>query len=336
MSSYSLNFFLGRKTKRTRGEGASTPTMRPRVVVSSSGQHLPIFVRESGVREKGCLSHHLRGLRIWEQRKPGLPKTIHVDILKEYPLSEGEARRRFGDTLHVASLGAIAKDDGTVRPIFDGTHSVRLNSRIHIEDHLHFPGPPCVARAMELLQDEGHHLLVGVAADVAKAHRRVKHRPEDHGYLGCRAWEDGPIWLNRVGTLSMVCAAYHFARLAGLVGRCALMILQTCPLFQFLFADDLKFFSGGARKYLDIWTILVFWLMVGAPFKWSKFRAGVQLENVGFAFDYFRFTLGLSERRAAWIIEYVASAEKGKGPLDHCLCGVCGSLGLCQPGPVLA
>ena len=170
---------------------------------------------------------------------------------------------------------------------------------------------------MELLQDEGHHLLVGVAADVAKAHRRVKHRPEDHGYLGCRARDDGPIWLNRVGTFGMACAAYHFARLAGLVGRCALMILQTCPLFQFLFADDLKFFSGRARKYLDIWTILVFWLMAGTPFKWSKFRGGVQLEYVGFAFDYFRFTLGLSERRAAWIIEYIDSAEKGRGLLDH-------------------
>ena len=104
---------------------------------------------------------------------------------------------------------------------------------------------------------------MGLAADVAKAHRRVK--PEDHGYLGCRAREDGPIWLNRVGTFGMACAAYHFARLAGLVGRCALTILQTCPLFQFLFTDDLKFFSGGARKYVDIWTILVFWLMVGTP-----------------------------------------------------------------------
>ena len=67
-----------------------------------------------------------------------------------YPLSEKEAPCRFGDTLHVAALGAIAEDDGTVRPIFDGTHSVRLNNRIHIEDHLEFPGPPCVAWARYL------------------------------------------------------------------------------------------------------------------------------------------------------------------------------------------
>ena len=42
-----------------------------------------------------------------------------------YPLSEAEARRRFGDKLHVASLGAIEKDDGSVRVIFDGAHRFR-------------------------------------------------------------------------------------------------------------------------------------------------------------------------------------------------------------------
>ncbi|CAE7826044.1 unnamed protein product [Symbiodinium sp. CCMP2592] len=234
-----------------------------------------------------------------------------------FPLSEAEARKRFGDKLHVASLGAIMKDDGTVRTIFDGTHSVKLNNRIRIDDHLEFPGPSCVGRAMEEMEDDGYHLLIGVAADVAKGHRRYKHRSEDHGYLGCRAREDGPIWFNRVGTFGMACAAYHFARLVGLIGRCALTVLMTSPLFQFLFADDLKFFSGGPRKYDHVWTILVFWLMVGTPFKWSKFRGGVQLDYVGFAFDYFRFSMGLSERRANWIIEYVNAARRDRGLLDH-------------------
>ncbi|CAE6970985.1 unnamed protein product [Symbiodinium sp. CCMP2592] len=234
-----------------------------------------------------------------------------------FPLSEAEARKRFGDKLHVASLGAIMKDDGTVRTIFDGTHSVKLNNRIRIDDHLEFPGPSCVGRAMEEMEDEDYHLLIGLAADVAKGHRRFKHRSEDHGYLGCRAREDGPIWFNRVGTFGMACAAYHFARLVGLIGRCALTVLMTSPLFQFLFADDLKFFSGGPRKYDHVWTILVFWLMVGTPFKWSKFRGGVQLDYVGFAFDYFRFSMGLSERRANWIIEYVNAARRDRGLLDH-------------------
>ena len=69
-----------------------------------------------------------------------------------------------------------------------------------------------------------------------------------------------------------------------------------------------------------MWTYGPFWSSgswLAHPFKWSKFRGGVQLEYVGFAFDYYRFTLGLSERRAAWVIEYVDSAENGRGMLDH-------------------
>ncbi|CAE7380048.1 unnamed protein product, partial [Symbiodinium sp. CCMP2456] len=90
-----------------------------------------------------------------------------------YPLSEKEARRRFGDTLRVASLGAIIKDDGTVRALFDGTHSVKLNNLITIADKLEFPTPSNAARATEIQQEDGNHLLVGIAADIAKAHRLV-------------------------------------------------------------------------------------------------------------------------------------------------------------------
>ena len=203
-----------------------------------------------------------------------------------YPLSEKEARRRFGDTLRVASLGAIIKDDGSVRALFDGTHSVKLNNMITIADKLEFPTPSNVARAMEVQLEDGNHLLVGIAADIAKAHRRYKHAPEDHGYLGCRARPDGPVWINRVGTFGVACAAYHFARLAGLVGRGALRVAQQATLFQMLFADDLQIMAGGESKYHDIWVVLLYWLMVGTPFKWSKFRGGVCLDYVGFYFDY--------------------------------------------------
>ncbi|CAE7928416.1 unnamed protein product, partial [Symbiodinium sp. KB8] len=72
-----------------------------------------------------------------------------------YPLSEKEARRRFGDTLRVASLGAIIKDDGSVKALFDGTHSVKLNNMITIADKLEFPTPSNVARAMEIQLEVG-------------------------------------------------------------------------------------------------------------------------------------------------------------------------------------
>ena len=127
-----------------------------------------------------------------------------------------------------------------------------------------------------------------MAADIAKAHWRFLHCEEDHGYLGCRVQPEGPIWINRVGTFGVACAAYHFASLAGIVGRVALRLAQQRFVFQFLYAHDLQLMAGGERKYDHVWFVILAWLMMGTPFRWSKFR-------VGFAFDYFRFQLGLSE-----------------------------------------
>ena len=40
-------------------------------------------------------------------------------------------------------------------------------------------------------------------------------------------------------------------------------------------------------------------------FSYPKFRGGFQLDYVGFWMDYSRFELGLSEKRANWLIKFV-------------------------------
>jgi len=57
--------------------------------------------------------------------------------------------------------------------------------------------------------------------------------------------------------------------------------------------------------------------MVGTPFKWSKFRGGVCLDYVGGYFEYFKFKVGLSERRASWIMEFILDVQKGRGMVEH-------------------
>ena len=93
--------------------------------------------------------------------------------------------------MRVASLGAIPKDDERVRVIFDATHFVQINNHIRIQDRLEFPGPEASAAVMEETLEVGYRLMVAVAADIALAHRRFKHRAEDVGLLGCRADEEG-------------------------------------------------------------------------------------------------------------------------------------------------
>ena len=234
-----------------------------------------------------------------------------------FPLSLKEAKRRFGERLRVASLGAIPKGDGRVRVIFDATHFVQINNQIAIQDRLEFPGPEASATLMDVTLEAGHRLMIAVAADIALAHRRCKHREEDVGLLGCRVEEEGPIWFNRVGTFGVACAAYHFARLASLMGRLVMRLWGQAHVFQLLFADDLKMVGAGSRKYDLIWYMLITWIMVGSPFRWPKFRGGVCLDFVGFYMDYCKFEVGLSERRTAWIVDWVEEVQKNGGLVAH-------------------
>ena len=228
-----------------------------------------------------------------------------------YPISEAEARRRFGDTLRVASLAAIPKDEKSVRVLFDGTHSVQVNNEIVIHDRLEFPTPSELAKVMEVAQDKSYGVVLSIAADIMKAHRRFLHDERDHGYLCCKSdSESKVVWVNRVGTFGVACAALHFGRLAGAIFRMVMRILQRQPCFQLLFADDLKWVVGGPTKYLDLWTMIVGWLLVGTPFSWKKFRGGVALDFVGFWTDYSRFRVGLSEKRADWVIKTIDLLEQ--------------------------
>ena len=223
-----------------------------------------------------------------------------------YPLSESEARRRFDGRLRIASLAAIPKDEKSVRVLFDGTHSVQVNNEIKISDQLEFPTPAELARVMEVSREQDWGVVLAIAADIMKAHRRFLHDERDR-----RADSDSKVvWVNRVGTFGVACAALHFGRLAGAVFRAVMRILKQQPCFQLLFADDLKWIVGGPSKYLDLWTLIVSWIMVGTPFSWKKFRGGLELDYVGFWTDYTRFRVGLSYKRARWVIQTVSTLEQ--------------------------
>ena len=63
-----------------------------------------------------------------------------------YPSSLPVLQQEFGvDRVRVASMAAIVKPDGAVRPLHDGTHSVQVNNSIVYQDQIQCPGPPEVA-----------------------------------------------------------------------------------------------------------------------------------------------------------------------------------------------
>ena len=105
------------------------------------------------------------------------------------------------ERVRVASMAAIMKPDGGVRPLHDATHSVMVNHEIKYADQLQCPGPAEVAASVR----EAALTLEApfcVSADIQAAHRLVKVREADWAYLACKSDSNSSVlWLNRVGTL---------------------------------------------------------------------------------------------------------------------------------------
>ena len=228
-----------------------------------------------------------------------------------FPLSEKEAARRYPDrALRVAAQGILEKPDGGHRIIHDATHGVRLNNEIVILDRLENPGPRELATIMEVSQDSGENVIFGLNADVAKAHRRVLVKESDWGVQACRtSSRSSVIWLNRTGTFGVASAAFWWSRLMALLGRFAYNLSEQDWLFVLVFVDDLHLAAGGQDRWLTIWRFLVALEMVGVPFSYPKFRGGFQMDYVGYWMDYSRFELGLSEKRANWLIKFVEDLQ---------------------------
>ena len=145
------------------------------------------------------------------------------------------ARELFGESLKFAPMGAIRKDDGTVRTLHDGTHSSAANPNQRIRDQLKCPGSNDVRYVLAFLHGAPGRTW-GLKADVSKAHRRYKHRPADWGLMSCQLSSDPEhVWINKVGTFGLGCASYWWTRLFSLVCRTASPLALDSVFFQLLF-----------------------------------------------------------------------------------------------------
>ena len=190
--------------------------------------------------------------------------------------------------------------------LFDATHSV--------QDRLEFPSAASLAMVQEASREDDERVLVTVAADVAKAHRRCLCRETDFGYLGCRAKPtpgDDPnkdtVWLNRVGTFAPLCTlAGWLGPSADLqAGRCCRNMLTSFCLQ--MTSSGLLGVHAGISPFGASYSCGWLW---ARRFSWHKFRGGISLDYVGFYCDYARFAVGISERRSAWFVEWVDAARR--------------------------
>ena len=206
----------------------------------------------------------------------------------------------------VAALGAIAKPDGSVRPLHDGTHYVQVNNGIRFSDQLQYPGPHDVTALIREARDTGEAPFT-ISADISAAHRRVKIREEDWHLLGCKASSSSEvIWINCVGTFGIRSALIiYWTRLFGLVGRLVARVLQDEWIYQVIYVDDLHMVSTSLRKFLSLWLAIATYEVLGTPFAYHKFAGGLTCQFVGYELDYKSVAVGVSGKRGQWLLEFL-------------------------------
>ena len=243
-----------------------------------------------------------------EEQADGLEKKFREDEAAGmmYPSTMGALKAEFpGKPILVAALGAIAKPDGSVRPLHDGTHYVQVNNGIVFYDQLQYPGPHDVTALIREAQGSGEAPFV-LSADISAAHRRVKIRREDWHLLGCKASSSSDvIWINKVGTFGISSAPYYWTRLFGLVGRLVARILQQEWVYQVVYVDDLHIVSAGFRKFLVLWLAVATYEVLGTPFAYHKFSGGLSCQFVGYELDYKSVAVGISGKRGQWLLEFL-------------------------------
>ncbi|CAE7028772.1 unnamed protein product [Symbiodinium natans] len=200
--------------------------------------------------------------------------------------THGALKQRFGEeNLRIASMGAIQKPDGSVRPVHDGTHGVHVNQSIPQHNLLSVPGPGELALLVRQSQEQVETPFA-LAGDVAAAHRLVLVRERDWGLLACRV-EAGSdtVFVNR----------------GRMVGRAMLNHF----FFQLVFVDDLHANFFGHRKYVNALIWLVLYLRAGTPFAWKKFKGGARIAFIGYELDCTARLVGLGKVRGDWLVQWI-------------------------------
>eukprot|EP00435_Cladocopium_sp_Y103_P044902 s3525_g12.t1 len=230
-----------------------------------------------------------------------------------YPTKLSVLKQEFGeDRVGVASMAAIKKPGGTVRPLHDGTHSVKVNNDIVYRDQIQCPGPAEVA-AVVRESVESREAPFCVSADIRSAHRLVKVRRKDWPFMCCRAdSQSQTVWVNRVGTFGLSSAPYWWAKLFSLVGRFVGHTMGTAWFLHLVYVDDLHGSFTGMRKFVNFWIWLLAFELIGTPFAYNKFRGGYSSEFVGYQLRYDLNEVGISAKRGEWLVNWMKKAAENK------------------------
>ncbi len=211
--------------------------------------------------------------------------------------------------LSINSLGGVAKlsDAGEVvgvRIVMDGTHGVVVNSAIRQRDQDRCPIASDVKRQQR--EQASTRPARGVALDVQEAHHLPRVHRSDWRHQCCRCDGCEDVFIFTVGCFGISSAAYWWSRLGGALVRAAHLLCEPADeIWLLLMADDLKAESTSASPSRSIIYVVLILLILGVPLAWRKSQGGEVIRWIGYEVGLRHLTLGVTERRAAWCVDYL-------------------------------
>ena len=80
-----------------------------------------------------------------------------------------------------------------------------------------------------------------------------------------------------------------------------------------MYVDDLHAAFMGQGKFINLWVMVALYETLGTPFAYKTFSGGIVAQFiVGYNIDYKMVALGITEKRGAWLLEFLENLKKDR------------------------
>ena len=192
--------------------------------------------------------------------------------------------------------------------IHDALRGVRVNRRIRRRDKIRAPGAGAAGSKESRFCGSGRHFESASKGSSTRQMNSFLAWQFDGGEETKDSDSDNDaVYVNKVGTFGGVsCASYWWTRIAACGIRATHHLLGPLFLLKLLrYADDLELIGRDRSGRMGIPLAFVFRAALGFPFKWAKIRGGVHVEWLGMETEYPSHKLGLSAKRASWLVNWL-------------------------------
>ena len=228
-------------------------------------------------------------------------------------MTKTAALEKYQNRLAVASLALIQEGPEKWRMVHDGTNGVLMNNRIRTRDQSDSPTVSDLKAITEEMSEEktkARTSFLSMTWDFEKAHRRVEVDERDWGLQACAVLPgedvEKDVYLNTCGTYGIGSASYYWGRIGAMATRAQHYFLgHEYASWILLYADDGKISANIERFAVTIPLALLLLVILGFPVKWKKCHGGTEYQWIGYWENVRLFTVGISEARRRWAIDWM-------------------------------